>query len=390
MSPPPVGRVLPGAPVCEGLSGPAVERQFLAGTVARAVRSALDAAGLAPEGPPDAETLLVEPGAVPAAAAVRSALAAGRARGRDCRLVPASAGAAPMIAVAPPAPGLVWLAPGGRPDHAARAAAAEPVEIDAEERAFEGFPLPGGQLVVADAYVLPVRHWVQLLWANLLALGPFLWAELVGHGAGAAARLAWAVARAGSRRPEAVAAALTRRGARTSVHRAATVEASWLGDGAKVGAGAVVRGAVLGPGAVVEEQAVVEGVVLGEGARVQRLAMAKFSVVEAGACLGGIAQLAVLGPRSQVKHGATLMDVAFGQDVRVRRGEALVPAPHGLVGVCVDADAVLGSGVRVAPGRAVPAGLVVLPDPSEVLSRPDAPPGARKVVVRNGGLEPVG
>lgn len=390
MPPPPVGSLLAGDVPCEGLSGPASDRLFLTDTVAGWSRRVLAEAGLVPEGDAGAERLVIEAGSVPSVAAVRAALKAGRAAGADRRLVPASEGAAPVIAVAPPAPALGYLAPGGDPAVEGRLATAEVGAVDAEERAFEGFPLPGGRLVVADAYVLPARHWVQLLWANLLALGPFLWGALVGRGAAGAARLAWAAARAGSRRPEAVAAMLTRRGAGTRVHRSATVEACWLGDGAQVGAGAVVRGAILGPGAVVEEQAVVEGAVLGPGARVQRLAMAKYSVLETGSCLGGIVQLGVLGPRAQVKHGATLMDLSFGQDVRVRRGAELVPAPHGLVGVCVDTGAVLASGVRVAPGRVIPAGLVVLPDPDDVLRRVDPPGGARRVIVRRGGLEPLG
>lgn len=389
MPPVVVGRTLEAPQGCEGLGGEA-DAQPLLGVPLREWRAGqFRRAGLVAEGPDGAEAVLAEPGVAFSAAAVRAVLTLGRARGGDVRAVPAAVGAEPMIGVLPPGPGLVYLAPGGGADLVQRALAAPIAPFDAQERAFEGVPLPGGALRVADAWVLPVRHWLQLLWANLLALGPHLWSELVGHGPAAVARLGWAALRAGSTRPEAMGAVLTRRGQGARIHRAATVEGAWLGDGVVIGAGAVVRGAVLGDGAAVEEQAVVEGAVLGRGARVQRLAMAKYSVLGEGAALGGIMQLGVLGAGAVVKHGATLMDMAFGQGVRVRAGGALVDAPHGLAGVCVGEGAVLASGVRVAPGRVIPPGLLVLPDPADVLRVVDVPAGCTRAVVRDGALEPL-
>lgn len=260
--------------------------------------------------------------------------------------------------------------------------------FDANERELPGISLPTGPILVADAWVFPVSHWNQLVWANLLALGPRLWAALAGTGLTAAWRLGWASVRAGSTRPEDVAARLNRLDAGATIHRNATVEGCWLGRGARVGAGAVVRGCILGEGAVIEELALVEGAVLGRGARVQRLAMAKYQVIEEEAMFAGIAQLGVIGRKAVVKHGATLMDMAFGQAVRVRVGEGLVSAPFGLSGVCVGEGAVVASGVRVAPGRVIPAGMEILADPDGVLSRMDVPEGCRRAIVRGGALEP--
>ncbi len=352
---------------CEGLRGPLDERTFLDGTVG-SWRAATAAPGI-----------VAAPGVVWSRAAVEALR--GGVRG-----VPAMTLLGPIAALTG-AP--VWIARMADLPEARRMAEELPEDrFDARERALPGVELPTGPVKVADAWVLPVGHWNQLLWANLLALGPFLWERLVGAGPWGALRLAWGAVRAGSTAPEDVAARLNRLGPGARVHRTATVEGCVLGARARVGAGAVVRGAVLGEDAVVEELALVEGTVVGRGARVQRLAMAKFSVIEDAAAFAGIMQLGVIGRGAVVKHGAVLMDMAFGQDVRVRVGDRLVSAPHGLAGVCVGDGAVLASGVRVAPGRAIPPGLEILLDPGTVLTRLDLPAGTSRAVARDGRLEP--
>lgn len=376
---------------CEGLDGPIGDRTVLGVPLTEWQAHAMAQAGaplVQDSDDLDAECIVAAPHHFYSARAVYLTLQAGRAAGRDLRCLTDAVGPRPVNALTDEAPGLVYLRPGSGADLAVRAAAAEPITISAEEREIPGFTIGDGPLRVADAWVLPVGHWTQLLWANLLALGPHLWSELAGRGLLGGARLGWAALRAWSVQPEDVAARLVRRGAGARVHRNATVEGVWMGEGARIGAGAVVRGAVLGPGAVVEELAVVEGVVMGAGARVQRQALAKFMVIEAGAAHAGIAQLGVVGAGAQVKSGATLMDMTLGPAVRVQvRGE-LRPAPHGICGVCVGPRSVIGSGVRIAPGRAVPADLTVLPDPGTVLARVSRPAGATRAVVRNGALEP--
>ena len=341
-----------GGASCEGLSGEVASRTFLSGSVrawqAREVAASVTAAR----------------------DVVVSAAAVAAVRGRVLRGYPTLTTGDAVVTFAGERP---WV---GDP-------AGELAPFDPLERVFHGFPI---ELAVADAWVFPVRHWVELLWANLLALGPFLWSELVGPGALGVVRLGWASMRALSTQPEDIGAKLNRSGLGARVHRTATVEGCWLGDGARVGAGAVVCGAVLGAGAVVEELAMVEGTVLGEGARVQRLAMAKYSVIEAGASFGGMMQLGVIGADTAVKHGATLMDMAFGQGVRVRVGGDLRAAPHGLCGVCVGDGATVASGVRIAPGRAIPPGLELLADPGQVLRNLDLPEGCRRAEVRDGRL----
>jgi hypothetical protein len=169
-----------------------------------------------------------------------------------------------QVALGDVGPWLVRLTPGGAAT-AARIAAAQPVDIDLGERMLT-FPLSEAhhgiaavELPISDRLVLPTRHWVQLLWANLLSLGPFLWRGLVGRSfISAGGRLTWAVVRAGSLNPRRVGAKLGRKGRGCTIHPSATVEGCWLGDDVDIGAGAVVRGAVLADGAVVEDLALVE------------------------------------------------------------------------------------------------------------------------------------
>lgn len=343
---------------CEGL-GAIGERTFLEGTVASWVTSGA--------------TLTSAPGVIWSAAA---AAAARRLSGNE-RATPRMSMLGPIRALNDAE---VWISAGD--------GTGPEVEFDAQERELPGVALPTGPVHVADAWVFPVTHWNQLLWANLLALGPRLWASLVGAGPGAAWRLTSAALRAGSTRPEDVGARLNRVERGAAIHRNATVEGCWLSPGARVGAGAVVRGCILGEDAVVEELAMVEGTVLGRGARVQRLAMAKYAVIEESAMFAGIMQLGVVGRGAVVKHGSTLMDMAFGQSVRVRVGGRLAAAPHGLCGVCVGERTTIASGVRVAPGRVIPAGIEIFADPGGVLSRVDLPDGCTRAYVHAGGLEP--
>jgi carbonic anhydrase/acetyltransferase-like protein (isoleucine patch superfamily) len=299
------------------------------------------------------------------------------------------------LALGDEGPWLVWLKAGGDADPA-RIAAAEFVEFDSAERMLE-MPVPRAQfgadvleLPLSDRVVLPTGHWLQLLWANLLAMPPFLWRQLAGRNVVEVGwRLAGAVVRAGSLDPRTVGARLGRRGTGCRVHPSAVVEGCWLGDGVEIGAGAVVRACILSDGVAVEDLAMVEGCVLSAGSRVQRCAMVKYSVLGERSSAGGIQQLAVLDRDAATKLTSTLMDQAFGgQGVQVRIGERLVRAPLGLAGVCVGAGAVVGAGVRVAPGRAIPAGVEIVSPPETVVRRiPEGISG--RVAVRDGGLEPL-
>lgn len=269
------------------------------------------------------------------------------------------------------------------------------VRFDPVERLME-IPVPASQfgaeaveIPVSDRILLPMGHWLQLLWANLLGLPPFLWRRLAGRNI---VEVMWRVAggalRTRSVDPVRIGLSLGQRGKGCRVHPSAVVEASWLADDVSIGANAVVRGCVLGRGAAVEDLAVVEASVLGPGARVQRLGMLKYSVLCAGSAHAGMAQLGVLAQGASVKGGALLMDMAPGHRVQVQAGGRLVPAPLGLAGVCVGARTVVGAAVGVAPGRCLPPDLQVVADPGTLVR--SVPQGiSGRVSARDGRLEPV-
>lgn len=339
---------------------------LLDGTLAEAVQRA----GATFSGGRGTEALFVEDGVALGPDALAAALAAGRAFGGPCRFALGGA-IGELLAQLPGAGPTLAYAPDGGDDGAGLLAQAPWVEIPPEERLLP-VDLPGGGegIPLSDRLILPVRHWLDLLWANLLGLPPFLWGALLSRSLPLAAlRVTGAALRARSLQPERVAARLVQRGPGARVHPSATVEASALGPGARVGPGAIVRGCILGPGARVEAQALCEGVVLGPGAVAQRQAMVKYSVLGGGAMIGGVTQLSVLGRGSSLKAGAYGMDQSLEGRVRVRRGAELVDAPLGLAGTCLGEDVLIGCGVRVAPGRAVPARARVVADGA--LTRPE-------------------
>lgn len=346
--------------------------------------------GLDPD-PAPGPRLLVRQDVAISGATVDDAARLGAQRGADCRFVLGgrSGAFAQEIALGRDEPLLVYLHE-GVPD-LERIARAPTVELDPNERLIE-VPVPGEtgaslvELPLTERLLLPCGHWLQLLWSNLLGMAPFLWRGLAGRNV---LEMGWhlgaAVLASGSLSPPIVAARLGRRGKGCRVHRSAVVEGCWLGDGVDIGAGAVVRGAVLADGAAVEDQAMVELSVLGPAARVQRMGLVKYSLLGARSSVGGLVQLSVIDRDAQVKVGSHLMDMALDQGVSVRVGGRSVAAPLGLAGVCVGAGTLIGGGVRVAPGRAIPGGLAVIAPPEGLLLRvPEGLSGT--VTVRNGSL----
>jgi len=380
----------------EGLAGPVGGRPWLGFSVAeRQERAFLEAGvGLEETQPEDKVRLLVREDVVLTQDAILALLEC--AGGADVSWVPGGRAGVfhKQVALGDPGPWLVALAPGGAVT-AERIEGARPVEVDLKERMMT-FPLSEAhhgvaavELPISDRLVLPTRHWLQLLWANLLGLGPHLWRGLVGRNIlQVAGRAGWAALRAGSLNPRRVGAKLGRKGSGCQIHPSAVVEGCWLGDDVEIGAGAVVRGSVLADGAAVEDLALVEFSVLAPGARVQRQAMVKFSVLGANCAAGGLMQLGTLDRNAALKRTGVLMDMALGQSVEVVVSGVRMGAPLGLAGVCVGADSVVGAGVQVAPGRAIPPNIKVVAGPqSTVLRIPDGAQGT--MVVKDGTLEPV-
>lgn len=391
----------------DGLEGPAARLPFLGMTLGeRQLRAYLeaglelvegDACDAATELPEDRIRLLVREDVAVGRRALESFLEAAKQEGRDLawRASGRVGNIASEVALGfPDEPWLVALQPGG-PCTPERIGACEVFEVEVDERLVE-FPLPPGQfeadaleLPLSESLVVPCGHWAQLLWANLLGLGPFLYRSLGGRNiVEMGARLVGALVRARSTDPARVMATYLRVGDECRIHPSAVVESSWLADGVEVGPNAVVRGCVIGEGASVEALAIVEGSVLAARATVQRQAMVKYSVLGPRAHAAGDMQLGVLDREAALKKTAALLDQAVGGSVRVRAWGRLVRAPLGLAGVGVGAGSVVGANAFVSAGRTIPPGLVVVPAPATVLrSVPETLPRGTYAIV-DGTLVP--
>jgi hypothetical protein len=381
----------------EGLAGPVTERIWLGKTVGERAEWAFLEAGIPFEadisGSQDQGRFLVRSDvAITRDAVVAFAAAVGQCDARwatDGRLANFLAD----LSFGDDGPWLVYLCPGGAvtPE---RIQAAQALTIDSKERTLE-VPLSEEhhgashvELPISDRLVMPTGHWLQLLWANLLGLGPHLWRTLMGRNiVEVLFRAAWSALRAGSLRPHLIGAQLGRVGKGCRIHPSAVVEGCWIGDGVEIGANAVVRGSVLADGSAVEDLAMVEFSVMGPMARVQRQAMVKFSVLGVGSAAGGLMQLGTLDRHAALKRTGVLMDVSFGQGVQVSVRDTRYAAPLGMAGVCVGEGSTVGAGVQIAAGRCVPPKIQIVPSGESTVVR--IPEGLEGLVgVVDGSLEP--
>lgn len=241
-------------------------------------------------------------------------------------------------------------------------------------------------LPLSDCVVLPMAHWSQVLWANLLGIGPYLWRDQVGHTPiKAIFRLLKLAIKARSFDPVKVIKKMLRKGSNCKIHPTAVVEGCWLGDNVVVGANAVVRGCILADGARVEDLAVAEFAVLSERAVVQRQAMVKFAVLGRSAAVGGVIQMGVLDQSAALKRGAYLMDLNLSGETKIEWDERRCVAPLGLIGCGVGSETTVGLGVSVAAGRWVSAQLQIVAGGGTTLTQPKCD-GSGMYVVNNGRL----
>jgi hypothetical protein len=219
--------------------------------------------------------------------------------------------------------------------------------------------------------VMHVRHWSHLPVANYVALFAY-WFDLSPR---KIARYLGAVVRAGWPSGARVMRTLTVRGRRCRVHPSAVVEASVLGDRVDIGPLAIVRGSFIGDGARIDGHAQVNYSSIGAAAVVSFYTICNYCVLYPQAMLSIIGtQMGVVGRRATVLGGSLLMDLRdpyLQRDVAVMDGGRRVPSGRKVLGPCVGPDAIVGAGVRLAPGLAVPAGAYLVGDPDAVLRHID-------------------
>ncbi len=155
------------------------------------------------------------------------------------------------------------------------------------------------------------------------------------------------------------------------VHHTAVVENSTLGAAVMVGPHAVIRNSVVGDGAQVLEGAVVLGAVIGAGAMVSHQYRVIRSVMyPESAVVTGALQFSLLG-RAAAVFAAWITDVRMDHGtIRTPVGGVLRDSGLSYLGVTLGHGARLTAGTISAPGRVVPNGVAVHPDPATVYSAP--------------------
>jgi carbonic anhydrase/acetyltransferase-like protein (isoleucine patch superfamily) len=272
--------------------------------------------------------------------------------------------------------------------------AAAPLEVLYKERVVE-YRMPEHLTGVAvwphpitSSVCLHIRHWIHVLQANRLAVQVFWVDRLIEHPIWAAmvvlrglmpgrGRLLWRIAR----RANVI-------GKGVDIHPTARVEASFLGDGVRVGPQALVRASIIGKGSALEERVNVSYSVVGERSFVSKNSVVYASASMEGADLGmsGM-QMCLAGKRCALTPRATPTDVVPGGKIKVRMNGAFEEIDLPLLGSCFGHDTYVGADLYIAPGREIPNGVRIGPQPERVLSSiPDDLEAGRFYTVRDGRL----
>lgn len=216
-------------------------------------------------------------------------------------------------------------------------------------------------LRVGAAGVHLVQHWTHLVRVNQLAIQAEAYAARDRFASAAgwqkavqAVRTIW---KAGGLSTHRLAASLVSKGPDCDIHPTAVVEASRLGAGVRIGPFAVVRGAVLQDRAEVDAHASVVSSVMGAGARLGPYGNLRHSTLFPGARVSAGAgfQMCAFGRDCFVAWGVAALDLSFGRSISTEDGNgASVDTGHHFLGCAVGHRAVVGQGVRLAPGAVVP------------------------------------
>lgn len=241
---------------------------------------------------------------------------------------------------------------------------------------------------ITSSICLHITHWLHVLQANRLAIQVrwvdqfidhplwgawvFLTGVLPGRG-----RLMWRIARR-----------MNKIGKKVDIHPTARVEASFIGDGVRIGPQALVRASIIGAGSVLEERVNVSFSVVGDGAFVSKnsLVYASASMENADLGMTGM-QMCLAGRRSAMTPRATATDVLPGRKIKVRVGDRFEEVDVPILGACFGHDTFIGADIYIAPGREIPNGVRLGPQPERVLtSIPDDLEPGRVYTIRNGRL----
>lgn len=242
---------------------------------------------------------------------------------------------------------------------------------------------------VTTSICMHVRHWLHVLQANLLSI-QIKWVDfVVARPLWAAYVLARGLAPGRGSYHWRVAQHANRIGKNVDIHPTARVEASFIGDGVHIGAQALVRASIIGPNSTLQERVNVTFSVVGERSFVSKhsVVYACASFEQAELCMKGM-QMCMVGRRAALTARASPIDVSPGRKIRVKDGDTFPPIDLPLLGSCYGHDTFIGADVFIGPGRAIPNGVRIVPQPARVLTTiPDDLEPGRMYTVSNGTLE---
>jgi hypothetical protein len=235
---------------------------------------------------------------------------------------------------------------------------------------------PARNVSVPRALLVPARGPFDPLFANQIAIfsalerrartSPLAWLRALAPrapGAGLAQRIGLAANR-------------IERGA--DVHPTAVIEGSTIGSGARIGALCTVRYSVIGPDARLHDGAKVEYSVVGRGSWLMHDLVLSRSVTEEEVFLiHGPYQFSLFQRRSAA-FATILMDWRPQGPILALSESGVRPYGGAFLGSVIGEEAKLLGGTLLAPGRVVPPGVWLAPDPASIhaVSAAGLPPGS--------------
>ena len=226
------------------------------------------------------------------------------------------------------------------------------------------------EVPVSLVYLLVIRHWSQILAANLQGLPGHLLHSALERKLDllrAPLALPW---RAGSLRPTRMRGVSYLKGTGCRVDPSAHVEMSVLGDKVRIGPNAVVRNCVVGSRVEIGAGAVVEASSLGPRTVVNSNVTVRCCSVDREVSIGvEFVQWSVLGAGSVICPVAGFFDFSLNGDVEVELDGKSVPSGDRILGSCLGEKVFLGPLVAVNAGTAIPNKQVLIRDPRRLVRR---------------------
>ena len=228
------------------------------------------------------------------------------------------------------------------------------------------------EIPLSLTFMLPIRHWAQVLAANLQGMPSHLLQVAMERKLALASMplvLPW---RSGSLRPARMRGHTYLKGAGCRIDPSAHVEMSVLGDKVRIGPNAVVRNCVTDKQADIGPGAVVEGSSLGPRATVNSNVTVRCCSAERQVSLGAeFVQWSVFGQGSVMCPLAGFYDLSVKDSVEVELDGQSVPTGNRILGGCLGERAFVGPAVGIAAGKAIPNGWMLINDPRLAVRRPD-------------------